>query len=119
MSLLIKAAGLRRGYPVPVVGRYSGNDTTYQDVASWSVTAGKRGILKEISVVSDNFDKTMFKLSVAGGDIWTDKQAQSALSIPFSGNLANLNGGEIVVLQAKSTDGTAITVDGLIVGEET
>lgn len=119
MSLLVKAAGLRRGDPVSRIGRYSGSDTSYHTVTSWPVSAGKRGILKEISMASDNYAKTMFKLSVAGSDIWTDKQVQSVLSVPFSGNLAGLEGGESVVLQAKSTDGTAITVDGSIAGEET
>lgn len=110
-------AAIDSGAPVSKTGRYSGIDTTaYHDVVSWTVASQKVGGLREVSFYSDNLSKTLWRLSIAGVEQWTAKTFGAALAIPFHEN--NLPDGAIVVLQAKSSDGTAIVADGAIAGVE-
>jgi hypothetical protein len=172
------------GTPIAKVGRYSGSALTYQDVVSWTVASGHQGVLFEVEMVSSNYNKTMFRLTIrkksltgtltftlgsatvtgsgtaftselevgdeiildadevwaevqsiesnisltltavyagaggsgAGSKVWgfSGKQIQAALSLPWKNN--KLAAGTVVKLQAESTDGTAIVVDGSITG---
>jgi hypothetical protein len=102
--------------PIAVIDRYSGVDTDYQEVCSWTVTASKTGILKEVSMTSDELDKTYFKLEIGGSTIFEDVMIGQAIALPFP-DLA-LDGDDEVKLSAKSSDGTNITVDGSITGKE-
>ena len=104
------------GTPVAKVDRYSGSDTVYQTVVSWTVSAGKRGWLQEVSMITNNFEKTQFKLTISGETLFQDKQVQASLTLPFPWN--ELTEGSVVLLECKSTDGTAILVDGSITGRE-
>jgi len=104
------------GEPVVKLDRYSGSDTTYQTLVSWVVASGKKGSLKEISMLSDNFDKTYFRLRIGGETKFEDKQIQSPLTLSFPDN--ELDEGTEVLLECKSTDGSVITVDGTIIGKE-
>jgi hypothetical protein len=104
------------GTPIAKVDRYSGTDQTYKTVVSWTVSTGKRGDLKEVSMVTDNYSKTHFKLTIAGVEQFKDKLIQAPLTLPFPDN--ELNAGDVVLLECKSTDGTSITVDGSITGRE-
>jgi hypothetical protein len=110
------AVALPRGTPIAKVDRYSGTDQTYKTVVSWTVSTGKRGDLKEVSMVTDNYSKTHFKLSIAGVEQFKDKVIQAPLTLPFPDNC--IRAGQSVVLECKSTDGTNITVDGSITGKE-
>jgi len=110
-------APLLWGTPIARVDRYSGTDQTYQTVVSWAVSTGKRGDLKEVSMVTDNYSKTHFKLSIAGEEQFKDKLIQAPLTLPFPENHA-IPAGQSVVLECKSTDGTSIKVDGSITGRE-
>jgi len=105
-----------RGTPIAKVDRYSGGDTTYKTVVSWTVSEGKIGTLKEVSMVTDNYSKTHFRLTIAGVKQFEDKIIQAPLTLPFPEN--DLEAGSEVVLECKSTDGTSITVDGSITGRE-
>jgi len=104
------------GKPVAEINRYSGNLTDYQTVVSYTVAAGRTGLLFEVSMVTDQFTKTQFKLTVAGVVLFQDIIIQAPLSLPFPP--AELAAGNIVLLECKSTDGTAIVVDGSITGSE-
>jgi hypothetical protein len=104
------------GVPIAKVDRYSGSDTTYQTVVSWTVSLGKKGWLQEVSMITDNFEKTQFRLKIADEMLFEDKQIQSSLTLPFPWN--ELEEGSVVLLECKSTDGTAIVVDGSITGRE-
>jgi hypothetical protein len=104
------------GKPVAKVDRYQGGDTTYQTVVSWTVSPGKRGWLQEVSMITDKFDKTQFRLKIAEETLFEDKQIQSSLTLPFPWN--ELDEGSVVLLECRSTDGTAIIVDGSITGRE-
>lgn len=104
------------GTPIARVDRYSGTSTTYEEVVSWLVGTGKKGDLKEVSMYSDNFAKTHFKLVIRSTTQFEDKLIQTSLSLPFPD--CELPEGATVALYAKSTNGTSITVDGSISGKE-
>lgn len=103
--------------PIAKVGRYGpGTDEDYQTVVSWTVSTGRKGDLREVSMISDNYTKTHFKLTIAGTVQFEDVTIQAPLSLPFREN--ELNAGDVVLLECKSTDGTSIVVDGSICGRE-
>ena len=102
--------------PVVQLGRYTGTDTTYQSVVKWTVSASKGGVLKEVSMESDNYAKTRFKLLIGGTAYFTDKTILAPLAVPFAD--VSLSAAIEVEVQAKSSDGTSIIVDGLISGKE-
>lgn len=116
-SLVNPETRLAEGLPISRVNRLATNDAAnYQEVVSWTVAAGREGDLHEISFFSDDFTKTRFKLSIAGVQQWTDVVVGTSLSIPFRAN--RLKAGDTVLLEARSSDGTLVTVDGSISGAE-
>lgn len=97
-------------------GNYSGTDTTYQEVTSWTVSTDKVGELKEILVISDDYDHTEVKITIAS-EVWcTDWSPTSAMPIIFED--LKLAAAAEVKVEVKSSDGTAIDVDAIIVGKE-
>jgi hypothetical protein len=98
------------------VGRYTGTDTTYQELASWTVAADYIGELKEIIIVSSNYDKTQCKVTVGAVVYATDWQVVSPVPLIFED--LRLAEATVVKVETKSTDGTSITVDAVIVGKE-
>ena len=98
------------------LSRYSGSATTYQTVVSWTVAAGKAGALTEVEMESDTYAKTLWQLTIAGVVKFTDKFIQGPLTLIFPD--VNLAAGAVVLLEAKSSDGTAIVADGTITGKE-
>lgn len=104
------------GKPIAKVDRYSGSDTTYQTVVSWKVSSGRKGWLQEVSMITDKFRKTLFRLRIGDETLFEDKQIQTTLTLPFPWN--ELEEGTVVMLECRSIDGTPITVDGSITGRE-
>lgn len=97
-------------------GRYSGAALIAQEVCSWTITADKVGILKEITMIADEVDHAEFTVSIAGTALFTDKKFQSVLTLVFPDiKLAALV--EIKV-EVQSDDGTGIVVDAEISGKE-
>jgi len=108
------------GKPVGIVGRYSSSDTSYQKVVSWTVGQvweRDHGRLDEVSMNSDKYDKTLFRLTVEGKIFFKDLQLQSTLTLPFRPP-NELRRGEEVKIECKSSDGTAIIVTATITGRE-
>jgi len=97
-------------------GAYTGTDQTYQSVAKWTVSADKVGELKEILIISSNYALTLVKVSVAGVDEPDDWAPQAAMPLIYED--LKLAAAAEVEVQCKSSDGTSITVDALIVGKE-
>lgn len=89
---------------------------TYQVVKSWTVTPGKVGELKEILILSDDYAHTEVKITV-GAVTWCGEWTPTA-SMPVIFEDLKLAGGTVVKVEARSTDGTAIEVDAIIVGKE-
>jgi len=104
------------GSPVALVDRYSGTDQTYKEVVKWRVEPRSQGHLKEVSMVSNNYSKTHFKLTIGGKIYFEDKIIQAPLTLPFPET--RLREATEVKLECKSTDGTLITVDGSLTGKE-
>lgn len=98
-------------------GKYSGTDQTYQEVASWTVTTHKVGELKEILIISDDYEHTLAKITIGTVTWANDWNPLSSMPIIFE-DLKLAEGIEAKV-EVKSDDGTAIEVDAIIVGKET
>ena len=96
--------------------RLSTSSTSYGTVVSWTVTADKVGVLHCVEMESDNYDKTRFQFTIAGEVQFTDIQIEASLSLEYPD--VKLAAGSEVLLEAKSSDGTAINVDGDILGKE-
>lgn len=97
-------------------GNYSGTDQTYQEVASWTVSTDKVGELKEILIISDDYAHTLVKVTIGSVTWATDWSPTSSLPLIFED--LKLAEASVVKVEAKSSDGTAIDVDAVIVGKE-
>lgn len=98
------------------VHRYSGNLAAWQEVAKWTVTAEKTGELKEVSMITDDYVNTVWKLTVGATEVFTNLTIQSALTLPFFDlKLAPLT---VVTLSCHSDGVINIVADGSIVGKE-
>lgn len=102
--------------PIFQFGRYTGTDQTYQDVASWTVSSGRLGVLEHINFFSNNTAYTHYKILKDSTEIATDILIQSDF-IPVWEDL-KVAESVVIKVQAKSTDGTSITTDVIIVGKE-
>ena len=116
-----KAAALAAAMPAVEaaagdIGTYTGTDTNYQTVASWTVAAGKTGELKEILILSNDYAKTLVKITV-GSVVWCTDWAPSS-SMPIIFEDLRLDATTVVKVEVKSSDGTSITVDAIIVAKE-
>jgi len=97
-------------------GRYSGTDTTYQEVAKWTVATGYIGELKHITLLSNDYTKTHFKITVGAVTYAEDWIILSSIPLVFED--LRLAAAAEVLVEVKSTDGTSIIVDASIVGKE-
>jgi hypothetical protein len=116
MVLYSSGVAYSRGEPIAKVDRYSGGSTSYQTLVSWTVSEGKSGMLKEVSMITNDITHTEFRLTIAGKKQFEDKFIQAPLTLPFPDN--RLNARSVVLLECRSTDGTSIIVDGSITGKE-
>jgi len=98
------------------VGRYSGGDTTYQTVVSWTVATDKVGELKEIVLLTNDYSKTYFKITVGSVTFATDWMMQASMPLIFED--LKLAAAQVVKVEAKSSDATSLIVDAVIVGKE-
>lgn len=91
-------------------------DTDYNTIASWTVATGKKGVLHVVEMDTDTYSKTLFQLTIAGVVQFTGIQILAALTLSYPD--VQLAAGSVVLLEAKSSDGTDINVNGDIVGKE-
>lgn len=105
-------------YPVLRVNRYVGSSQEWQEVVRWDITANFVGDLHEISLVSNNDDKTRYYIVIGNIDqqMPTDRATQTPVSLPWRAN--TIPGGASIYIAVLSTDGTEITVDAMITGTE-
>lgn len=97
-------------------GRYTGVAQTYQTVASWTVATGKVGDLKEILLLSNNWDRTVWQITV--GAVVFATEWTMLLSMPILFVDLKLAAATVVKVEAKSSDGSSITVDACITAKE-
>ena len=104
------------GGPVLVVNRYSGGDLDWVELVRWDLPIGYTGDLHTISLLSDNDAKTRYRIFLANVDqqIPTDRQTNTPQEHKWDRTV--LPGGYAVWVEVRSTDGTAIIVDGSITG---
>lgn len=114
---LIAQSGEPTGTPFTVLARLSTSSTSYGTVVSKTITAGKLGILKLVTMYTDTPGKTQFQLTIGGVQQFTNQAIQTSLAIPFPDD-SRVEAAAVILLEAKSTDGTAIVVDGAISGSE-
>jgi len=103
-------------FPAGAVNRYSGNAAAYQELAKWTVTADRIGELKEVSMVTDDYDKTVWKLVIGDTTVFTDIEIQAPLTMLFFD--LRLAEAKAVILSCHSDGVTNIVADGSIVGKE-
>jgi hypothetical protein len=103
--------------PAGGAGEYVGADDSYQVIVSWTVTAGRTGLLIDIEMVSTIPNSTNWKVEIGDTVFMVDLLQQSSLSLPFA-NL-QLAAGTVVKVSVLSTDGSTITADACIVAKET
>lgn len=98
------------------VGNYSGHSDEYQKVVEWTVFPGKIGDLKEILIITDDYDLTQIKITI-DDDEWCEHWSPtSAMPIIFED--LKLVAGTLVKVWAKSDGATDIDVDAIIVAKE-
>lgn len=110
----------KEGMPVVELDSYEGGSQSWKEVVKWEVGeewGGKKGGWDQISITSNDYDKAELKLFVKSKDLFASKKIPSATTIPAPNNL-NLVKGDKIILSARSTDGTAIRVDAILVGKE-
>lgn len=108
-----------QGRPVAVVDIYSGSDISYKTVAEWRVGdmwGLEKGVIEEVSMATNEYGKTHFRLSVMGKVLFKDRKLERPLTLLFPPH--EIPRGEYITLGCKSTDGTSIKVDGSITGKE-
>lgn len=98
------------------IGRYTGISTTYQTVVSWTVAASKVGELKELILMSNDFTLTLFQVTIGDVVYCSDTVVRNVLPLVFAD--LKLEAAKVVKIECKSSDGSSITVDGVIVGKE-
>lgn len=98
------------------VARYAGNDNSYQTVVQWTVSAGKVGELKEISMISADLTHVFWQVTIGDVVYMSDRVLTSALTLPF-GDLKIAEGKQITV-ECLSGDSSLIVVDASIVAKE-
>jgi hypothetical protein len=106
------------GLPIFRIRRQTIVAMVWTELVRWDIPAGSTGDLGEISLMSDIDAKTRYRVTIAGVDQNVpNEQLSSPFRIPWAtGNV--LAAGTAVVVEVMSTDGTGVTVDGLITGTE-
>jgi len=83
-------------------------DTGYGTVATWTVTEGSKGCLFEISIVTNNYNKTNWRLTIGGVVQFSDQTIPQPLTFSWpSGN--EIESETVILVEAASTDGTEVT----------
>lgn len=104
------------GGPVLKENRYSGTDQDWVELVRWDVPLGYTGDLHTISLLSNNDEKTRYRVFLANVDqnLPTDRQTNTPQEHKWDRTV--LPGGTAVWVEVRSTDGTSIIVDGSITG---
>lgn len=97
-------------------GNFNAVTEEYTSTAKWTISENKVGELKEILIISDNYAKTLIQVEITGMTTVTDWSPQAAMPLIYED--LKLEAGAEVEVSIKSSDGTIIDVDALIVGKE-
>jgi len=89
---------------------------TYYEIAKWSVTKGKVGILNKIELATSDYVNTQFQVTINGKKKLTNQALPNATTFTFPD--VQIRGGQEILIEAKDTDSSANTVWGDITGKE-
>lgn len=99
---------LSGGTPKAGLDSLTTSSLTYGEVASWTVTTGSKGSLCEISIVTDNYRKTYWQLTIGGVVQFTNQTIPQPLTFAWpSGN--DIESETEILVEAASTDGAEVT----------
>jgi len=104
------------GGPVLKVNRYSGTDKDWVELVRWDIPIGYTGDLHQISLLSSNDAKTRYRVFLVNVDQLVPTDRQTVTPLDWNWDRTVLPGGYAVWVEVRSTDGTAIVVDGMITG---
>ena len=104
------------GIPEVRIDRFESTDQDWRTLVKWDVPVGLTGDLHELSLKSSSDAKTRYRIFIANVDqqIPEDRQTSTPVTMPW--NRTVIPGGTSVWVEVRSTDGTHITVDGMITG---
>lgn len=88
----------------------------YLEIGSWTVAALKLGILREVSMISTQLDKTMWRYTIGGVSQFFDKVLPARLVLPYPD--VQLPAGTVVKIEAKRTLAVTATAWVTITGGE-
>jgi hypothetical protein len=97
-------------------GKVTTTSTTYQTIASWTVTATKSGILRCLELAASDYDHALFQITINSVVLVTDWALPSAWNGYFAD--CRLEAEVVVLLEGKSDDGTSVDLWGAIEGKE-
>ncbi len=101
--------------PIFEVDRYTGLSAAYQSIVKWTVSSDAQGLLKTISMATDDYDNSTWQVTIAGVNK-KDFQIVTALSIEYDGLV--LQPDSVVEVLVKSDGANSIKADAIIVGRE-
>ena len=102
--------------PISRIGDVSDSTQSYVTVLTYTVPAAKEAILYGLELYSDNWAKTRWRLTIKGTQQWADVELPVSLNMVFSE--ARLAAGLVILLEGKSSDGTAVRMWGHLEGKE-
>ena len=103
-------------YDAGGVGNQSGVIAAWLEVVRWTVHPDRVGELKEILIISDDYDHTVVQITI-GTSVWATNWSPTS-SMPIIFEDLRLAGGTVVLVEVRSIGGADIDVDAIIVGKE-
>lgn len=112
----VSGTPIKVGFPILRIDRYAGADKTFQRLIAWEIPAGYVGDLHEMSVLSNNDAKTIYRVTIAGTDMQVPLDRPTTTPQTWLWRDVSIPGPTECLIEVASTDGTNITVDGQITG---
>lgn len=108
---------LRPRRPVVILENLEAETTTnYKELLSWKIPSEYEGIINEISLYASNGDKGIFFVQVADQELFKDQKIlPGILTLPWKE--LPLNSTAKVIIQVKTSDGTATDFGACLTGE--
>lgn len=102
--------------PISRLNKVSTSSTDYQALLSYTVPADTTTVLYGVEFFASPFNKAHLRLTIGGVVQWTDQEIPTSLNVHFSE--ARFAAAVVVLLEVKSTDGTAVDAWGALEGKE-
>lgn len=114
----LQTARIVQGWPVLKLNRYTGTDKEWQELIRWEIPLGRTGDLHQLSLLSSNDAKTRYQVVLANIDqtLPLERQTSTPWDAPWRDTV--IPGESACYVLVRSTDGTSITVDGMMSGTE-